>query len=67
VEFGVDQMDLPEIRLVWIARDARAVLDGDPRMRIIRNAKPFKQVDRRLIALRQRMCCTATYCREGVS
>ena len=51
VDLGVHQVHLSQIRLRRIARDARAVLDGGPEMRVAFDPEPGEQldgVDRRL-------------------
>src|SRR5690349_16704064 len=52
-------MDLPQIWLVGITCDARAMLDGDPGMGVPLHAKPFEQPDRGPVVLNQRMGCAA--------
>jgi hypothetical protein len=38
VQLSMNQVDLAEIGLAWVARYARAVLNGDPSMGVIRHA-----------------------------
>jgi len=45
VQFGVDEVNLPEIGLRGIARDARKMLHRRPAMRIVLDALPRKQAN----------------------
>jgi hypothetical protein len=44
-QFSGDEMNLPEVRLRWIASDARQMLDGAARVRIAFNAKTDAERD----------------------
>ena len=44
-QFGVNDVDLTEIRLVRILRDAREALDGSTSMLGAFDAEPFDQAD----------------------
>jgi hypothetical protein len=45
VQFGMDQMHLPQIGLARIARDTGAMLHAHALMRITRDAKPGEKFD----------------------
>lgn len=45
MQFGVNEVDLTEIRLVRVLRDAREVLDGSASMRVTFDAETFDQAN----------------------
>ena len=46
VQLGVDEVDLAQVRLRRVARDARAVLDGLAGVRVAGDAEPGDERDR---------------------
>lgn len=59
VQFGVNQMDLAQVRLRRIASHARPMLDGHARMTVVLHATPRQQGDRRLFRLGKAMVTAA--------
>jgi len=55
VQLSVDEMDLAEVGLRGIARNARKVFHRYALMRVVLDAKPFNQSNRRLILLAERV------------
>jgi hypothetical protein len=49
VKFGVDEVNLPQIRRIGIPRDTRAMLHCRSSMRVAVYAEPFDQSNRRLV------------------
>src|SRR5215813_1563204 len=62
MEFGVDQMNLPQIPLSGVAGHPRAMFDGFAEMRIAFNAEPRQQSDAVLVRLAHRVLGAAAYC-----
>src|SRR3546814_8316106 len=54
-QFGVDQVDLPEVRLGRVARDARAVLHRLAEMRVAGDTEAGDEADLGLIGLAERV------------
>ena len=59
-QLGMDQMDLPQVGLTWVAGNARAMFDRFALVSIVGNAETGDQDDRFLDRLRHRMFCTPT-------
>jgi hypothetical protein len=59
VQLGVDKVDLTEIGLVRVLRDAGEMLNGDARMRVAFNAESFKQTDLELRLLAEPVAAIA--------
>ena len=61
MKLRMDDVHLPQVRLVRVDRDARAVLHGDARMRVTFDAESRDQADRLLIRFGHAVCRAATH------
>src|SRR5437764_15352881 len=60
----MDQVDLAQIGLGRVARDARAMLDGCALMRVAIDAEPRQKPDAVLVGFHQRVLRAAADCRD---
>src|SRR5207244_1188866 len=61
MQFGMDQMNLPQIGLGGIASHPRAMFDGYAEMRVAFDAEPRQQSDARLARLAHRVPAAAAH------
>lgn len=62
MQLGVNKMHLPQVWLIWVADDAREVLNRLARMSVACNTLGFDQQDTVQIGLAKRVSGTATDC-----